>query len=286
MKFFLYLLSYLSLSYSILAQSQIVPASQLMNYRYQDFFDAVSGNLNYPLAIAYRKMEDRFDNGIRKKRYLQIKSRLETYLGNHELAKTDYYQSLNQPTERVHFDSLGNITKRDLIYPKHEYPSPNKYLDHALNESKFFTSLDPTVQVLAFNELHELALFRSTVFRVLDDCKKLGFEYLALESFYFDKQSYIDQANYPTPLMGFYNGETILSDIVRKAQSLNMKLIAYDYQAKEIQGNLKLREQKSHELLVNSTFAIDSNAKVILLAGGGHISKSTGRMITIGKLLN
>ncbi|PQJ78924.1 hypothetical protein BTO18_06905 [Polaribacter porphyrae] len=247
-------------------------------------------SLDYEKVLSYRSMVDSVPKGYQKRNYYNILSRLETYLGNYKTG-IDLYDIGNlEPNEMVHFDSLGNISKKELIYPKKAfktYPSSLLKKNHIqLDFDNFIKNIDNEVKVIAFNELHHINIFRSTLYSILPTLKEKGFNYLVLESFHYNLQEEIEKNSYPKESHGYYNGETVLGDVIRNAISHDFKLISYDYQNPKTRGSLKEREKKSFQFLLNRTFKQDSNAKIILLAGGGHISEANGRFPSLGNHFN
>jgi len=122
-------------------------------------------------------------------------------------------------------------------------------------------------KLVMFNENHFYPNHRLLLSRLLQDFKKLGFNYLALETLVQD--SALNSGSAITLNNGFYTREQNYSELIRKAQALGFKFVAYENYDEE-----KERKLGEAENLYNQTFKKDSLAKVVVLAGISHIFKS------------
>lgn len=122
--------------------------------------------------------------------------------------------------------------------------------------------------MVMFNERHINPACRLLVNKTLQQLYNKGFRVLALEDFYDETES-INQG-YPITIdNGFYAREPHMANLIRNAHSIGFRVIGYE---NDTEG--KERELGQAENLYNKTIAQESNCKVIVLAGGGHINET------------
>lgn len=119
-------------------------------------------------------------------------------------------------------------------------------------------------KLVMFNENHFYPNHRKLVLSLLKDFKNYGFKYLALETLTND--SALNSGTSIDLNTGFYTREPNYSDLIRTAQSLGFKFVAY-----ESDESSARREEGQAQNLYNKTFKIDSTAKVLVIAGISHI---------------
>jgi hypothetical protein len=122
-------------------------------------------------------------------------------------------------------------------------------------------------QVVMFNEAHNSPSHRLLIDNLLESFYNHGFRYLALEAFFADSLFY--KTGFPSLDNGFYLCEPNLSNLVRNAYKKGYKIISYDdfYSAD--------RDKAQAENIYNQTIKQDSAAKVLVLAGYGHIDSAS-----------
>ncbi|ESU21285.1 hypothetical protein FCR2A7T_05820 [Flavobacterium cauense R2A-7] len=123
-------------------------------------------------------------------------------------------------------------------------------------------------KLVMFNENHFYPNHRVLLTKLLPELKKSGFRYLALETLDEKKDSILNHGGKLDMETGFYTREQYFAELIRTAQSLGFQFVAYENQDKS-----KDREMGQAENLYNNTFAKDSSAKVIVLAGISHITE-------------
>lgn len=121
-------------------------------------------------------------------------------------------------------------------------------------------------RLVMFNENHFYPNHRVLVAELLPELKKAGFNYLALEALSLKSDKPLNKGKDVSLSTGFYTREQNFVELIRKAQSLGIQLVAY-----ENEDGKKNREEGEAENLFKKTFAKDKNAKVIVLAGIAHI---------------
>ncbi|WP_143000907.1 hypothetical protein [Flavobacterium saliperosum] len=123
-------------------------------------------------------------------------------------------------------------------------------------------------KLVMFNENHFYPNHRILLTKLLPELKKSGFRYFALETLDEKKDSILNKGGKLDMETGFYTREQYFAELIRTAQSLGFQFVAYENQDK-----CKDREMGQADNLYNNTFAIDNNAKVIVLAGISHITE-------------
>lgn len=124
-------------------------------------------------------------------------------------------------------------------------------------------------QLVMINENHFYPNHRVLVFDLLDSLKTVGYGYLALEALAPEHVEAVNTTRHVDLQTGFYTQEQQYVRLLHKALALGFTLVAYENidQAKD-------REEGQAERLFNNTFAKDSTAKVLVLAGMDHILES------------
>jgi len=123
-------------------------------------------------------------------------------------------------------------------------------------------------KLVMFNENHFYPNHRILLTHLLPELKKSGYRYFALETLDEKKDSILNNGGKLDMETGFYTREQYFAELIRTAQSLGFQFVAYENHDKS-----KDREIGQADNLYNSTFAKDSNAKVIVLAGISHITE-------------
>ena len=123
-------------------------------------------------------------------------------------------------------------------------------------------------QLVMINEAHHRPQHRIFTTRLLKELYKEGFSYIALEGLNM-KDSLIQKRGYPNNKSGMYIQNTSYSNLIRTAMNLGITVISYDTYA----SSSNLRDSLQAMNIYNQTFAKNANAKVIIHAGYGHISK-------------
>lgn len=277
----------ISCTRNIIAPSSSSPIdkSALVKMKYQDFFND-EFELDYPLVIQYRSIEDEIAEGTTKANYYRVSALLESYLGNYfnSVELTD--RAKLQPTEMMSFDSLGNMTK-GIMYPERAYSEFNrKKTDSLYKQVDFYQFMESMEgpQVFSINESHAIALFRSTWYKLLPLLKEKGYKYLVLESLFHDEGRNHNNESFALKNEGLFCSEVLSGNIIRKARDLGFILVSYDAQGA---GSQVIRDSISFANIVSQTFDIDKEAKIVLLAGHAHISeKPIGRLKNFGTQFN
>lgn len=121
-------------------------------------------------------------------------------------------------------------------------------------------------QVVMFNEKHTQPRGRWLVGRLLPTLYQQGFRYLALEALNTDDSTGVRQRGYPVASSGFYTNEPHYGNLIRHARQLGFRVVGYDALSSE-------RERDQARNLLSVSVGADPKARVVVLAGHGHISE-------------
>lgn len=124
-----------------------------------------------------------------------------------------------------------------------------------------------TTPFVLFNESHVQPKGRYWLRSLLPALYQQGFRYLALEALGDDAE--LQRRGYPTLNSGFYMREPELANLVRDALALGFTVIPYDTTSAD-------REHDQAQNLLRRSRGQDPQAKVVVLAGFGHIDESAG----------
>ena len=119
-------------------------------------------------------------------------------------------------------------------------------------------------QLVLFNEEHTQPRGRWLVGKLLPALYQQGFRYLALEA---ADSAGLRQRGYPVATSGFYTNEPHFGNLIRRAQQLGFKVVAYDAMTDD-------RERDEARNLLAATLGPHPQARVVVLAGHGHIDES------------
>jgi hypothetical protein len=127
-------------------------------------------------------------------------------------------------------------------------------------------------KVIMFNEAHHLTPHRLLTLELLSDLRKSGFTHLGVEGLGLGESDFLlAKRGYPTHNSGFYLKDPHFANMVRVALKLGYKVFRYDTIT---YGNVKLREY-TQALNIANIIKQDTNARVIIHAGWGHIREDT-----------
>lgn len=203
-----------------------------------------------------------------------------------------YFAILNEISEFPTYDKQEEWTKLQMELTYSSFLGDNKFYETHLNKlesrfkpnsaiskiikenSKTDSKVIETIikeaekhRIIMINENHFYPNHRLLVSDLLVKLKEIGYTHLALEALDVKQDSLLNLENsYPTLKTGFYTSEQNYSNLIRKAKDLGYNFVAY-----ENSDHKKDRELGQAENLYNKTFKLNSNSKVIVLAGIDHI---------------
>lgn len=122
-------------------------------------------------------------------------------------------------------------------------------------------------QIVILNEAHHVPLHRVFASRLAAELKKIGFEYLAAETF---AKTIPSRPATVTTDMGFYLKEPMYAEFLRSAARDGWSFVGYDHVEAD---SLLEREIGSARNIVEKVFARNPKAKLFMYVGYGHAMK-------------
>jgi hypothetical protein len=123
-------------------------------------------------------------------------------------------------------------------------------------------------KIVMLNEDHISSNHRIFAAILLDSLTKYNFRYFGAEgiSIY---DTLLNNRKFANTNTGYYTRDPMFANLIRKAIKNNYCVFGYEAYGKD-------RDIKQAENIFNNTFAIDTNAKVFIYAGFGHIHEKEG----------
>ncbi|MBV2208378.1 MAG: hypothetical protein KUL77_02300 [Thermomonas sp.] len=220
----------------------------------------------FPINMqSYLQVKDSFSHGFRpeeaSRSFRENFATVASFAGDYGAANRFY------PLPELNKDPLG-----------HGY-------SHAVPAAKVVRMLAKDRRAVFINEAHAVARTRAAIYTLLRPLREEGYSYLALEgltTYPVDKEKNcansllndprLPTRGYATGGTGFYLNEPIFGEIIREALRLKFKLVAYE-DASDSDDGLEAREQRQAENIA-CIFKADKEAKIMVIAGFGHIAKN------------
>ena len=215
------------------------------------------GSLNYlnPLYQLF-KQESKFrqietDNG-----YDDEMSDALSFLGDYKAALEYHARKYEEPDD---------ITVKQI----HKTVGDLKNIYHA-DARKYISFFAKNYRVIMINEAHDKPVHRAFILSLLEDLHKKGFRYFAMEML----------NNYPnhtlsriTSASGYFTNEPIAAELARTALAIGYKLVSYEDTAAT--AHTASERDAVQAKNINNIILRDPSAKILVLAGYGHIAKKT-----------
>lgn len=119
-------------------------------------------------------------------------------------------------------------------------------------------------RIVIINESHHAPMHRAFAMQLARELKKLGFTYLACETF---EDAQPMSKGYLARDAGYYSQDPVFANFLRDAAKDGWKMVQYE------PFDERPREQGEASNLFDRTFARDPDAKVFVLVGYGHLRK-------------
>lgn len=192
---------------------------------------------------------------------------------------------------------VGAYEEADRLYPmwaQHENPAAAGYT-RATPAADTIRALARSTRAVLVNEAHASARTRAAIYSLLRPLREEGYGYLALEALttrpadsgtscadadLFDED--LAARGYPSTNSGIYTHEPIYGAIVREALRLGFRLVAYE-SADPAATIFEKREQGMAQNLA-CIFMQDKQAKMLVIAGFGHISEAPDAVVPGGMM--
>ncbi len=135
-----------------------------------------------------------------------------------------------------------------------------------------------TRRVVILNEAHHVPMHRAFAMRLAAALRKVGYTYLACETFSGDGTG-VPAPGQVTTATGYYTREATFANFVNTALADGWKLVPYDVITPPKPGqdwmeSVRAREQGEADNLVERIFAKDKDVKVFIYVGYSHAFKS------------
>lgn len=126
-------------------------------------------------------------------------------------------------------------------------------------------------RVVLLNEAHHVPLHRAFAQKLAAELRKIGYDYLACETFSIGDGTVGLGANGEViHRTGFYTQDPVFAGFINSAVADKWKLVSYEFPGRSQDE----RERGQAQNLVDRIFAKDKNAKVFIYVGYGHLNKT------------
>src|SRR5690606_29300107 len=183
---------------------------------------------------------------------------------------------------------VGNYEEAERLYPLRENQEDPVSLGYteATYANPLIVEMARGRQAVFLNESHARPRTRAALHTLLRPLREAGFGYLAIEALTTDVpgeagtcsdaamfDGELPARGYPVRASGFYLREPVFGEIVREALRLGFRLVAYE--TRDTSGTMEGREQGLADNLA-CIYRQDPDARVLAIAGFGHVAKSGG----------
>jgi hypothetical protein len=138
-------------------------------------------------------------------------------------------------------------------------------------------------QIVILNEAHHVPRHRAFGMLLALELRKLGFEYLAMETFSPDVES-LARRGYPTVADGFYSDEPLFGDFIRQALRAGYRPIAYEQtwvaatESSDMVDRIESREEAQADNLIERILKGNPGARLFIYVGYSHAYKGFQEM--------
>lgn len=135
-------------------------------------------------------------------------------------------------------------------------------------------------RVVMMNEEHRSGRERAFANEILEPLFRAGFTHLALETL-ADRTDELRRRGYPVVKDGFYTQDPVLGDLVRRALSLGMKVVAYEADMSKAPSDLDPRDpvartnwrEAAQARNLAAILESDPKARIVVWCGRHHLSE-------------
>jgi hypothetical protein len=189
-------------------------------------------------------------------------------------------------------DTQGAIAAHDAAYGRTAASSVNAKDAALIAASSAEDALQAIVnaaqtrQIVILNEAHHVSINRAFAMRLARELRKLGFEYLACETFSVRTGDSSSATPVPLPLSkgypaledGFYHRDPYFGEFLREAIRDRWKFVAYEQATPNTSvpmiERMRQREESQANNLVERIFRDNPKAKVFIYVGYAHAAKA------------
>lgn len=187
--------------------------------------------------------------------YNPMRAQFESFVGNHVEA-LDYWDRNYQRQAEGQQDELPEIRSEDAVLY-----IVNRSSDH---------------RVIMVNERHHVSNDRLLTLSLLEPLYDRGYRYLAVEALWHGDE--INQRGYPTKNSGYYTNDVVFAEMLRVALALGYEIVGYEIEehqknTADSRSDQVRRDYWQARNLVDRTLGEDSDAKVLVHCGWGHLQE-------------
>lgn len=211
--------------------------------------------VNYLLPIIKLKSaENNYVNGNMKTTYIQALATYYSFIGN----TSSELNRLKKQWRNQNY--MAGRDDSDVSILNFDNDAVNQIIERCKNQS-----------LVMINENHFYPGHRLMVNLLIDSLYEHGFRYFGLEGLWENSDEIVSRG-YCISKSGFYTREPSMSNLIKYSIKKGYKVFGYD-------DFTELRESNQATNIYNASLKNDPNAKVLILAGFGHISErqSNGR---------
>lgn len=167
--------------------------------------------------------------------------------------------------------AMSTVAQLRRTFPPGETALPAGYVGEAA--LRVIEKKAAQTQIVIFAEEHHLPQTRSLYEPMLKAMWRLGYRYLAAET--FTDSVMAAEFKVPTFASGVYLRDPVYATAVRTAIDLGYQLVAYEEMRRAPAGDESFRDRRQAENIQARVLAKDTRAKILILAGRGHASEAT-----------
>ena len=198
-------------------------------------------------------------------RYLEARSQLESFVGNHRAAL-------------VYWDQREALYQRDVGSGEEEekeelLPEGTR----SIAAASYISDIAEKHQIVIVNERHHASPDRLLPLSLLAPLAELGYSYLAVEGIWSGDE--LNERGYPVRNTGYYSRDVVFAELLRAALSLGYEIVPYE-QEPEQGENLEGRSAQANRdywqarNIAARTFEKDPESRVLVFCGWGHVNEA------------
>ncbi|MEW6022046.1 MAG: hypothetical protein AB1807_07895 [Pseudomonadota bacterium] len=195
-------------------------------------------------------------------------------------------------------DTDGALATFDVLRRRQPHHPPATVrqmalLEHAAAEDAIAAIVREasTKRIVLINEAHHVPMHRAFAQRLAAELKKIGYRYLACETFNSLGAQAANAKRYTVRNAGYYTSEPVFAGFVIAALADGWTLVPYEFDDIHVRApaeQMRLREEMQARNLVDRIFTKDKDAKVLVFVGYSHHHKAPEaepKMILMGEHL-
>jgi hypothetical protein len=180
-------------------------------------------------------------------------------------------------------DSFAAIKKYNERYKKNSAKTYDWTKEHvAVANAEVSDAISEIVnaakdrQIVILNEAHHVSMHRAFAMRLARELRKIGYEYLACETFVANDPAPLNQG-YVNSMSGFYTRETMFANFLNDAIKDQWKFFSFERKRDpnlSSSENAKLRDLTMAQNIIRNVLDQNPKAKIFIYTGYGHASKT------------